>query len=199
MARSLILASGSQIRAEMLANAGISFESIQPRVDEEMLKAALAQEGATPRDTADALAEAKARKIGAKHPEALVLGCDQVLAFENGIFSKPESPEHAKEQLTALSGARHMLLSACVIYHQGEPLWRHVGQVRLHMRTLSESYLDSYVARNWESIRHSVGGYKLEEEGVRLFSRIDGDYFTILGMPLIEVINYLTLSGDLEG
>jgi septum formation protein len=198
MARQIVLASGSAIRGQMLSNAGIAFEAIVPRVDEEMIKIALQAEKATPRDIADALAETKARKIGGKHPDKLVIGCDQVLDFDGQILSKPQTPDEAKEQLKALRGKRHSLLSAVVVYHELEPLWRHVGQVRLYMRDISDSYLNEYVERNWSSLQSSVGGYKLEEEGVRLFSRIEGDYFTILGLPLIEMINYLTASGDLK-
>lgn len=199
MARDIILASGSQIRAQLLANAAVPHDVILPRVDEDAVKAALSAEQAPPRDIADALAEAKARKVSTKRPDALVIGCDQVLAFEDRILSKPGSPEEALEQLRALRAKRHALLSAAVIYHDAKPLWRHVGQVRLYMRDVSDSYLESYVARNWDSIRASVGGYKLEEEGVRLFSRLEGDYFTILGLPLLELLNYLTLSGELDG
>jgi len=198
MARQIVLASGSAIRGQMLSNAGIAFEAIVPRVDEEMIKMALQAEQATPRDIADALAETKARKIGVKHPDKLVIGCDQVLDIEGQILSKPQTPEEAKEQLKALRGKRHSLLSAVVVYHELEPLWRYVGQVRLYMRDISDSYLNEYVDRNWPSLQSSVGGYKLEEEGVRLFSRIEGDYFTILGLPMIEMINYLTASGDLK-
>ena len=198
MARQIVLASGSAIRGQMLSNAGIAFEAIVPRVDEEMIKIALQAEKATPRDIADALAETKARKIGGKHPDKLVIGCDQVLDFDGQILSKPQTPEEAREQLKALRGKRHSLLSAVVVYHQLEPLWRHVGQVRLYMRDISDSYLNEYVERNWPSLQSSVGGYKLEEEGVRLFSRIEGHHFTILGLPLIELINYLTASGDLK-
>ena len=198
MARQIVLASGSAIRGQMLSNAGIAFEAIVPRVDEEMIKMALQAEQATPRDIADALAETKARKIGGKHPDKLVIGCDQVLDIEGQILSKPQTPEEVKEQLKALRGKRHSLLSAVVVYHELKPLWRHVGQVRLYMRDISDSYLNEYVDRNWPSLQSSVGGYKLEEEGVRLFSRIEGDYFTILGLPMIEMINYLTASGDLK-
>ena len=199
MARPIILASGSEIRAELLANAGIQFDIIKPRVDEDSLKAALDSEGASPRDIADSLAEAKAQKVSMKRPEALVLGCDQVLSFENQVISKPKDVEDARNQLKRLSGQRHMLLSALVIYQDMRPIWRHIGQVRLQMRDISDSYLEDYLARNWESIQTSVGAYKLEEEGIRLFSKVEGDYFSVLGLPLVELINYLTLSGDLEG
>ncbi|WP_417677998.1 Maf family protein [Pseudodonghicola sp.] len=192
-----LLASGSHIRAELLRNAGLEI-TVQPaRVDEEAVKQALLAEAAPPRDVADALAELKARKISEKHPGALVLGCDQVLEFDGQLISKPESPDQALAQLKAMRGKRHKLLSAAVICRNGQPEWRHVGQVRLVMRESSDAYLEDYVARNWDSIRHAVGAYKLEEEGVRLFTQIDGDYFTVLGMPLLELLNYLTLRGEI--
>lgn len=199
MTQHIILASASEIRRSLLENAGVSVRTEVARIDEEMIKAALEAEGAHPRDIADALAEGKARKVSLKHPEAIVIGCDQVLDFKGRIYSKPRTEDEAQEHLKAFRNNTHALLSAAVIYENGEPKWRHVGVVRLAMRDFSDSYLEDYVARNWDSIKHSVGGYKLEEEGVRLFSRIDGDYFTVLGMPLIELLNYLTLRGVLNG
>lgn len=197
MTERLILASGSATRAEMLRRAAVEFDTIPARIDESAIKAALLSEGARPRDIADALAEGKARKVAAKHPDALVLGSDQVLDFEGSLLSKPETPEAALQQLKQMAGDRHHLYSAAVIYEAGKPVWRHVGQVRLYMRNPSEAWLEEYVARNWESLRHSVGGYKLEEEGVRLFTRIEGDHFNVLGMPLLELLSYLTLRGSL--
>jgi len=194
----LILASGSDIRAQMLHNARVDFDILVPRVDELAMKNALLAEHAPPRDIADALAEMKARRISEKQPDALVIGCDQVLDFKGSLLSKPQSPDQALEQLTNMRGKRHKLLSAAVICQAGQPVWRHVGQVRLTMRDASDAYLAAYVARNWDSIRHAVGAYKLEEEGVRLFSTIDGDYFNVLGMPLLELLNFLTLRGVID-
>ncbi|MGR3821090.1 MAG: Maf family protein [Salipiger marinus] len=191
----LILASGSQIRADLLRAAGVPFTVTIPRVDESSIRAALEAEGASPRDMADALAEYKARRVSDRQPGAFVLGCDQILTCDGVIYAKPESPEDARAQLLRLRGQRHQLMSAAVIYQDGEPVWRHVGVARLLMREFSEAYLDEYLARNWDSLRHAVGGYKLEEEGVRLFSRIEGDHFTILGLPLLELLAFFNLRG----
>lgn len=194
----LVLASGSQIRAQLLRNAGVAHDVIPARIDEDAIKASLRAEDASPRDVADVLAEMKAQRIGLKHPDALVIGCDQVLSLGRDILSKPASPDEAVAQISALRGQTHQLLSAAVIYGEGKPLWRHVGVVRMQMRTLSDAFIADYVSRNWDSIRYSVGAYKLEEEGVRLFTRIDGDYFSVLGLPLLELLSYLTLRGTLS-
>ena len=198
MTAHIVLASGSEIRAHLLHQAGVDFDIDVPRLDEAAIKAALLAEEAPPRDIADALAEAKARKISMRHPGRLVLGCDQVLDFEGQLLSNPTSAAEALEQLKAMRGRRHVRLSAAVIYRDGEPIWRHVGQVRLLMRNCSDSYLADYVTRNWDSIRHAVGAYKLEEEGVRLFVSIDGTYFNVLGLPLMELISYLGLQGVID-
>lgn len=199
MARPIILASGSETRQTMLRQAGIEFTSMLPRIDEDNIKASLLAEEANPRDIADTLAEFKARRVANKHPEALVIGSDQVLEFDREILSKPTSPDDAIAQLTKMSGKQHKLLSAAVIYEDAKPVWRTVGQVRLTMRVLSPQYIESYVNRNWDDIRHCVGGYQLEAEGARLFARVDGDYFTVLGMPLLDVLGYLTMSGAVDG
>jgi len=198
MPQKLVLASGSGIRRQMLENAGVSFEVSLPRVDEDAVCQSLLAEGASARDIADALAELKARKVSTRMPGALVLGCDQVLSFDGQIMAKPTSREQAEQQLRQLRGAGHQLLSAAVICEDGQPIWRFVGTVRLQMRDFSDSYLTTYLDRNWPDISNSVGGYKLESEGVRLFNRVDGDYFTVLGMPLLELLSYLTLRGDLQ-
>lgn len=194
----LILASGSTIRQSLLRNAGLVFETVTPRVDEDSVRAALLAEGAKPRDIADALAELKATKISARHPAALVIGCDQVLDLGGTLLSKPETVDEARAQLSAMRGKRHDLLSAVVICQAGRPLWRHVGTARMTVRSFSDDWLDGYLSRNWPDIAESVGAYKLEAEGVRLFSRVDGDYFTVLGLPLLDLLSFLTLRGDLQ-
>ncbi|MDD9921174.1 MAG: Maf family nucleotide pyrophosphatase [Boseongicola sp.] len=198
MMTQLILASGSEIRARLLKNAGVEHDVVNARVDEETIKQSLKADGASPRDIADALAEAKARRVSQRHPDALVLGCDQVLSLKGELFSKPDSVERAEQQLKALRGETHQLLSAAVIYEDAKPIWRHVGVVRLTMRKFSDEFLAEYIDRNWESIRHSVGAYKLVEEGIRLFGKIEGDYFNVLGLPLLELLSYLTLRGTLK-
>ena len=198
MSQRLILASSSSIRAEILTRSRVAFEVSAPKIDEDAIKQALQAEAVAARDVADALAEAKARKVSAKEPDALVLGCDQVLELDGALLSKPRSPEEALSQLINLQGNRHTLYSAAVFCENAQPIWRHTGQVRLWMRSFSESWLEAYVNRNWSSIRYAVGSYKLEEEGVRLFERIDGDHFNILGMPVLEILSYLTLRGTLS-
>ena len=195
----LILASSSATRRAMLENAGVIPELRPARIDEEAIRLALVSDGANPRDIADHLAEQKTRRIAAKEPARMVLGSDQVLAFEGEVLGKAPDAETLRAQLARLNGKTHHLYSAAVIYDAGEPVWRHVGHVRMHMRRSSDSYLDDYVARNWDEVRHCVGGYQIEHEGLRLFSRIEGDYFSVLGLPLTELLGYLTLRGVIDG
>lgn len=195
--QSIILASASGVRAQLLTQARVPFEVIPARVDEQGLKASLISESAPPRDIADALAETKARKIAVKHPGTLVLGCDQICSCEGRVLSKPESRPDAESRLNELRARQHELFSAAVIYEDAKPVWRHVGRVRIHMHDFSGAWIKDYIDRNWDSIRYSVGCYKLEEEGARLISRVEGDYFNVLGLPLIELLSYLTLRGVL--
>lgn len=197
MPSEICLASASTIRKTLLENAGLAVAVAPARIDEATIRQSLLSDEAGPRDIADALAEMKARKISQRDTQALVLGCDQVLALKRDIFSKPATPDDLIRQLRILRGQTHHLMSAAVLYQGGEPLWRHVGVVRMTMRDLSDAYIDDYVAQHWDDVRYCVGGYKLEGQGVRLFSSVEGDYFSVLGLPLLELLSYLTLRGTL--
>ena len=194
----IILASKSEIRRKLLENAGIDCDTLPAEVDEDALKTELLADGAPAHDIAHALAELKATKVSNQHPDALVIGCDQLLDLGGRILSKPKSPEAAYEQLADMRGRAHHLLSGAVICQGARPLWHHVGVVQMQMRDVSDAYLRDYIARNWDSIRHCVGAYKLEEEGVRLFQAITGDHFHVMGLPLIEIISFLIDQQELD-
>jgi len=195
----LVLASGSAIRATLLRNAGLQIDVQPVRIDEDSLRESLLAEGATAHDIADALAEHKALRAARRNPDRLVLGCDQLLDCDGAIFSKPTDPEDARRQLTALRGRTHRLLTAAVLYHHGEPVWRHVATPRLTMRDFSDAFLDTYVEQHWDDIRHCVGCYQIEGPGIRLFSKIEGDLFAIQGLPLLELLTALTTRKDIPG
>jgi septum formation protein len=195
MAPQLILASRSPARAALLGSAGVQFAVFPATVDETAVKEALLAEGAPPRDVADTLADLKAARVSSKRPQAYVLGADQVLAIGGTLLSKPADLEDARDQLRTLRGQRHDLISAAVIYLGGEPIWRHVSTVRMTMRAFSDACLDGYVERHGEALLDTVGAYKLEDGGAILFDRIDGDYFSVLGLPLLETLSFLRLHG----
>ncbi len=193
----LILASASAARAALLENAGVRIEIHPARIDEDEVKAALRSEQVPARDQADVLAEMKALAVSRSRPGVMVLGADQILDLAGQTFDKPKDRADAREQLTSLRGKRHELLSAAVIARDGEPIWRHIGRARLQMRPFSDAFLDQYLDQMGAAVTHTVGGYMLEGLGAQLFSRVDGDYFTILGLPLIETLGFLRLHGYL--
>lgn len=193
----LILASASPARLAMLTAAGVVAEAIPARIDEGAVKQAMLAEGAPLRDIADKLAELKALRLSARHPGRLVLGADQVLVSGGRLFDKPADLAEALSHLRVLRGASHQLLSAAVVALDGAPVWRHVGAARLTMRPFTDAFLDDYLARIGDLALTSVGCYHLEGLGAQLFSRVEGDYFTILGLPLLELLGFLRARGAL--
>ena len=194
----LILASRSQARLAMLIAAGVRVEAIAPNVDEESLRDGLKSEGVTARNLADALAEAKAVRLSQRAGTALVLGADQILALEDGVMlDKPVDPADAVAHLKLLSGRKHKLFSAAVIAEQGRPVWRHIDIATLSVRNLGDSFIEQYVESEWDNIRHCVGCYEIEGRGAQLFSAITGSQFTIMGLPLLHLLDYLRIRGIL--
>lgn len=196
--QALVLASGSATRLALLRAAGLDVEARPVRLDEPAIRAALAAEGATPRDMADALAEMKGARVADRDLQAVVIGCDQVLDHKGIALGKCDSPSAAMAQLRALSGGTHRLHTATVVFHGGQPVWRHMATATMTMRDLSDSFLSGYLDRNWDQARHAAGCYMIEGEGIRLFSAVQGDHFGILGLPLLPVLGYLGLRGFID-
>lgn len=193
----IILASGSKARASVLSGAGVTFETAIAGVDEGSVKAGLLAEGNGPREVADALAELKAVRVSRKHPGVLVIGADQTLDLDGQLFDKAESLAEARKRLQLLRGKTHKLHSAVVVALDGQAIWREVPAARLTMRPFTDAFLDDFLTRGGEGLLGSVGCYRLEDDGVQLFSRIDGDYFTILGLPLMGLLDLLRRHGAL--
>jgi septum formation protein len=194
----LILASGSSARAAILRQAGVSFEVKPAAVDEEPVFAALAEEGAGGRDVADALAELKARRASMTDPERLVLAADQVMACGDRLYMKPADLAEARTHLESLRAKTHTLYSAAVAARGSEILWRQVDTAKLTMRPFTDAFLDRYLSEAGDSVLSSVGAYRLEGLGAQLFARIDGSYFTILGLPLFGVLDFLRVQKVLD-
>ncbi len=192
----IVLASGSAYRLAMLRAAGVAVEGLAPGLDEDALKDGLRVEGVSARDLADTLAEAKAMKVARRVPSTLILGADQVLVLADGTqLDKPATPEEACEHLRRMSGQTHRLISAAVFAEDAQPVWRHIDTAKMTMRVLSDAFIDDYVAQHWEDIRHSVGCYHIEGAGAQLFARVEGNHFTIIGLPLLAVLDYLRVRG----
>ena len=183
----------------MLRNAGIPFEAVQPDIDERAAEAPLRGSGATPADVALVLATAKALNVAESRPGTLVLGCDQTLSLGDEVFHKPADMEAARRHLLALSGKTHQLNSAAVLVRDGQQLWSHVGIANLTMRRLTPAFIGQHLARVGERALSSVGAYQIEGEGIQLFERVDGDYFTIVGLPLLAVLAALRDLGAIDG
>ena len=193
----LVLASQSASRRAMLEAAGVPFTAEPALVDEDALKASFGRD--RPRDLADALAQLKALKVSQRHPTALVLGSDSLAVLDDGtVLDKPRDRDDARAHLEAMSGRRHDLVSAVVIAEQGRAVWRHVEAARIFVRPLSAAFIETYLDAEWPAIAGCVGCYRVEGPGVQLFTRIEGSQFTVLGMPLLPILEYLRVRGVLK-
>ena len=186
----LVLASASPYRRKMLEEAGLSFDVRAAKIDERGLENELKSLGKSvdASDIASALAVAKALAVNALYPEALVVGCDQVLGFEGALLAKAETRQGAREQLLSLRGKTHTLHSAVVLTRGGQAVWQHVDIARMTMRPFSEEFLDGYLADMGDRVCQTVGAYEIEGRGIQLFERIEGDHFTIIGLPLLALL-----------
>lgn len=193
----IILASGSASRRALLAGAGVPARSIKPNVDEAHAKAAMRAENVRVRDQAMQLAEMKAMKISRTEP-GLVIGGDQMLSLDGEAFDKPADLSAAADHLRKLSGRTHTLETAIVIAENGEFVWRHLARPKLAVRTLTNSFIETYIDQCGEALLSTVGAYQLEGMGAQIFSKIEGDYFSILGLPLLPLLDYLRVRGVLQ-
>ena len=191
----IILASSSKTRTALLMSAGVSFENRPANIDEEEITAALIAERCEPLVIAECLAEHKALVVSRKIPGNLVIGADQILEYEKSILSKPKNQTEAREQLYLLRDMDHKLISSVVVAKDGKRLWHNTDIALLKMRNFSDGFLDAYLAGLGESLGDGSGCYRVEGFGIQLFARITGDYFTILGLPLLALLDYLRVQG----
>ncbi|KPB02131.1 septum formation inhibitor Maf [Ahrensia marina] len=195
----LILASTSPFRKMLFENAGLIFETEAPAIDERAIEATLEGSGANASDVAEILAESKARNIAEKNPAKLVIGGDQTLSLEHRQFHKPNNMEEARQHLLDLSGKTHQLNSAIVIVRDDEVIWRHVSVAHMHMRKLDPAFIGRHLAEVGDIALKSVGSYQIEGRGIQLFEKIEGDYFTIVGVPMIPLLAKLRELGEIDG
>ena len=195
----VVLASGSVTRRRMLEAAGVEVVTQPAPVDEEEVKLACRADGFTADQVAEALAELKAMRVGRTLRDVLVIGADQMLECEGQWFDKPVGRDGARDQLAALSGRTHRLVSCVVVVHNGQRVWHHTDAARMAMRPLSGAFIERYLDAAGEAVHGSVGGYQLEGLGAQLFARVQGDHFTVLGLPLLPLLDYLRTRGVLPG
>ena len=190
----IILASGSAIRRKLMIDAGLDFEVITKPVDEAVIKDSMLSESVRLRDIADALAEAKSLRVS-RIEDGLVIGADQIMVMDNQLFDKPKTIDDARERLKLMRGKTHYLMGAVVISENGNPVWRHMAKTKLTMRAFSDTFLEDYLEKEGELVTKSVGAYRFEGLGAQLFSHVEGDFFSILGLSLLPVMDYLRTRG----
>lgn len=198
MADTLVLASASSSRRALMENAGLTFTAVAAQLDERAVEAEMAHRALGPGELALELAHAKAKEVSSRFPDALVIGCDQTMSLGSAVFHKPVDREEARSNLARLRGQTHRLNSGVVLVREGREIWRHLSVADLLMRDFSDAFLDDYLERCGENVMKSVGCYQLEGIGIQLFESIHGDYFTILGLPLLPLLGELRMLGVVD-
>lgn len=198
MKHDIILASNSAARKKLLANANIIFRTVTSNVDESFIKHQSEKNNISIDKISEILADRKAREISLSNNKSIVIGCDQTLIFKNKVLSKQKNRKDVLDRLYLLNDDEHILLTSAVIYSNSKFIWKITTKATLKMHNNNRRYLNGYVDRNYNEIVNSSGCYMIEEEGVRLFKHIDGDYFSILGIPLIEMLSFLNLKCELN-
>lgn len=199
MPSDLILASASPFRRQLLEDAGITFKAVPAEIDERAVEAPLAAAGGSPEDIALLLAEAKAGEVSGRHPGAVVIGSDQTLSLGDEVLHKVATREEARKRLLLLSGKTHHLNAAVVLARDGETLWRHVSVASLTMRDLDPGFVGRHLSQAGDSVLSSVGAYQIEGVGIQLFDTIEGDTFTIMGLPLLPLLHELRAMAVIDG
>lgn len=195
----IILASNSRFRAELFKNAGIEFATAPASIDERAIEQPLLETNLEPTDIAQVLAEAKAMDVSSRNPNTLIIGCDQTLSMNDNMFHKPADMKQARQHLLSFSGKTHQLNSAVAFVYNQQTIWRHVSIANMTMRKISPEYIGRYLAQAGQSVLDSVGAYQLEGTGVQLFEQIEGDYFTIIGLPLLPLLSELRSLEVIDG
>lgn len=191
MKKNIILASGSHIRSTLLRSSGVVFDIKKHKIDEDKEKEILIRDNIETKEIPMTLAKKKGMSVSKIYKNSFIIGCDQALVVKNIIFSKAKNSKDLKQQLGMLNGKSHKLYSSCAVLYQEEIVWSHTAEIVLLMRELSQREISTYVDKNWESVKNSVGGYLIESTGKRLFKTIHGDYFSALGLPVIELLDFL--------